>query len=285
MIHKLLPASCCGLIAITGLSFAQETAHLTGPVSTGQPPPAPPLAKLVIAPQDVLDSKSTDLGDRRITIQKVAPIELPAPAEAAAVPAISAEQRTAFIARRQQAKPRVLLMMAVTIVHSESYSGDKFRTRIRWSSDDHTRQFEVISNIDGNWLGGGFSEFETATNHYSLFCSPGNEDVDRLSALMASKGRAYQPPAIPEALPQGDPAFVVTEGAPTAEELAPIQAVHDLFKSQGETLRLAYEARKQASQQRDAEAKANPPKPKDIVLHYWRMPKADTATPVQGGAR
>jgi len=191
------------------------------------------------------------------------------------------EQRAVWQARQQQAKKSVTLMLSVTVLHSESYSG-KVRTQFRWWSKDQTQEFEAVSKVDGNWLS-GFANFETNEVRYSLLMGIGNQDLDRWSARLASLGRTFTPPSLPD-LPEGGPDFVVTKGNPSAEELASITAIHALVKTDGEKLRLAYEGREQARKQQEAFLKANPPKPRDIVLNYWRIPKP--AAPVnvpQGG--
>lgn len=53
-------------------------AQIIGRISDAPPSePAPPPVKLVISPEDVLESKTVEVGERQITVEKITPIELP----------------------------------------------------------------------------------------------------------------------------------------------------------------------------------------------------------------
>jgi len=282
MIPKILAVPCFGLLA--GLSLAQDAAHVVGPISDGSPPaPGQPSAKITIKSVEVLDSKTSNLGGRKITIQKVTPIELPTPVvpeKATPTP----EQLAAFKERLAQRRETVQLSMGVTVFHSENYPG-KVRTKFSWRSKTSGDEFEAISNINGNLLS-GFAQFDASNpnSRYLLFFFAINQDVDKLTEMFESRGRIYQPPTLPE-LPLTEPSFVVTKGNPTADELAPMVAVHNLVRTDGESLRLAFEGRERASEEQAAFLKANPPKPKDIVLNYWRLPKTPSGDTQNGGTR
>jgi len=76
MISKILAIPCFGFLA--SISFAQETAHVVGPITDGTlVAPAQPIPKLEIAPEDVLQTQVRDLGNRKITLRQISPIELP----------------------------------------------------------------------------------------------------------------------------------------------------------------------------------------------------------------
>jgi len=261
--------SCIHVLSFlaVGMVMADESAVLIGPVADGSPqPPVPETVKPEIRPEDVISTKVTDLGDRKITIRKIVPLELPQVPEAA----VSGEARVASRAGNQAIPERVVLMMSVSVHRSESYPG-KVRTLFRWWSQDRTREFQAWSNVDGCWLS-GFGEFKAGGKQYALVFVIGEQDVDKIAAAMARHGAAYTSLQIPE-LPQDGPAFVVTSGSPTPDEVAPIQAVHNLIRNEGERLRLAYEGRKQAEKARAQEEKTHPQKPKDIVLNCWRIEK------------
>lgn len=264
-----------------GAAYSDEPAKLIGPISDGTPPaPVPPIPRLDVQPQDVVDSRVQDLGTRKITIQKIVPFELPPIPEPPQPVEPTAEEREQLAALKAAHEEQILLMMSVTVYRSEAYPG-KVRTQFRWWSQDRSREFEAWSNVDGNWLS-GFASFESGGRTYSLLFGIGEQDVDQWTRALASKGRTYTPPQIPP-ISLTDPAFVVTKGNPSTEELAPIQAIHNLVKAQGETLRLAYEGRKQAQKEREDFLKAHPIKPADIVLNYWRIPKAPPVAPQEGG--
>ena len=62
---------------------------------------------------------------------------------------------------------------------------------------------------------------------------------------------------------------------PTPQTLASIQSLHDLYNNEHDRLKEAYDGRERAQRQHEAELKANPPQPKDIVLNYWRIDSKD----------
>jgi hypothetical protein len=65
-----------------------------------------------------------------------------------------------------------------------------------------------------------------------------------------------------------------------------ITAFHELYQSDFARLKEAYELREQRRREQEAELLANPPKPKDIVLHYWKVePKKETPARPMGGGR
>jgi len=63
-----------------------------------------------------------------------------------------------------------------------------------------------------------------------------------------------------------------------------MDALHDLYAAEGGRLAAAHEGREQARREREAFLKANPPRPRDTVIHYWRRPRQAPAGP-EGGER
>ncbi len=68
-----------------------------------------------------------------------------------------------------------------------------------------------------------------------------------------------------------------------------IVALHELYATDGVRLREAYELREALQREAEAELRANPPIPKDIVLNFWKVepPKkeAEAQAPRQGEYR
>ena len=56
-----------------------------------------------------------------------------------------------------------------------------------------------------------------------------------------------------------------------AEAFAGINAFHDLYRSDYPRLKAACDLREQRQRQRQAELAANPPRPEDITIHYWKV--------------
>ena len=103
------------------------------------------------------------------------------------------------------------------------------------------------------------------------------------AALLAKHGRTYTPPVIPE-LPAGKATFTIISGNPGGNALTDIHSLHDLYNNEYEKLLTAYQGREQARLAREAELKAHPPQPKDIVLNHWRVQPAKLDKK-DGGAR
>lgn len=262
---------------------ATEAAHVLGPISDGSPSaPLKPQPKIETTPEDILETKVRELDGRKITIQKVTPVELPQETEPKQPVKQTAEQRAAWEARRQQMKKTEHLFLSTSVYLSLRYPGG-VRTLFRWESKDRKRQFEAWSTVDATWMT-GFANFQTSTTIYSIFMGCSSLDVDRLELLYASRGRGFKLPLVPE-IPQGDAQFVVTKGNPSPEELAPILAIQNLYKTEGEKLRLAHEGRIRAQKEQEAFLKANPPKPQDIVIRYWRIEKPVATGNAEGGGR
>jgi hypothetical protein len=89
-------------------------------------------------------------------------------------------------------------------------------------------------------------------------------------------------PQIPD-FADGKASFSITSDkqAPAATLLT-IQSLHDIYNSDYKRLKTAYEGREQARLEREAELKANPPRPQNITLNFWRTEKS--AIDAKGGA-
>lgn len=110
----------------------------------------------------------------------------------------------------------------------------------------------------------------------------GNVDIDRMTELHGGSGREYNVPEMPDFIAR--PAtFGFVGKQPAEDELAVIQALHDLYNSNLAELKTAHEGRELARAQREAYLKAHPPQPKNITLNYWRTEKP--ATTRKGAAR
>lgn len=104
-----------------------------------------------------------------------------------------------------------------------------------------------------------------------LYMGIGGVDNAKAAARAARMGRPYVAPQIPElpAIPEADPAFVITKGEPTADELAGLTALHAIYKTEHARLKAAYEYVRVVNEQREAELRANPPKPQNLIIKHW----------------
>ena len=131
-----------------------------------------------------------------------------------------------------------------------------------WSSAD----FALLS---------GFSTFsDSADSTTSLMMMWSVTNLDTRTALQTKFSRQFKAPDFPD-FPPGKATYVIASGNPTPQTLASIQSLHDLYNNEHDRLKEAYDGRERAQRQHEAELKANPPQPKDIVLNYWRIDSKD----------
>lgn len=250
---------------------APTTARILGTIPDGTPPPpTPPKPKLAISNKDVLQTTTHEQGGRTITIREIKPIALPPP-PAPVVPQVGAKVDGEFsqrLAEYREAHPKSeLLFLSATVFRSKDSPP---RTLVRLWPQGKGEAIAFWSSADFALIAGGIQSFvDTAGDTHSLMMGWGNVDIDRMTDLMASKGRGYDAPDMPE-FPEGKATFKVTGGQPTAEQLIPIQSLHDLYNMEYARLLTAWQGRERARVEREAYLKAHPPQPQDITLDYWR---------------
>lgn len=144
------------------------------------------------------------------------------------------------------------------------------------------------SNLDFNHFG-GFSTYRVkdaddgTLYDFGLLMGIGSTDTERWEELAAEKGYEYKAPEIPllPDLAVGGPSFVVAEGDANSPAMNILEQIHDLYRKEGVRMEKAYHARVKAYEERKAYLLANPPKPKDLIINYWRGRRPDGQT--QGG--
>ncbi|MFM2221087.1 MAG: hypothetical protein RLZZ553_835 [Verrucomicrobiota bacterium] len=261
-------------IILVGALAAQEgsspRATLLAPIILEpivQPEPQPVL-RLDIGPESILETKEIIADGQKITLQEIAPITLPPLPPTPEPQPLTAEQ----IADRQAALARApkhrSLMLSCTVF-------DDKHTRIQGTTRTKhtTERWEAWSNINFHHLS-HLPRFQKNDTTYSLFFGISDENTTRAIARHARLGKTYTPPTIPElpADPTTQPRFIVTNGNPTAEDLAPIIGLHELYQDHHKDLISEY-IRIKAQQEREAaERLAYPPDPKpDIVIQHWTV--------------
>ena len=256
-------------------------ARILGNIPDGTPPPPePPKPKYIVPATDVLESKSIQQGGRTITVRKINPIALP-PSPPPVEP-LSPEARAAFrekVAAYRESHPRTkMAFLSATVFRSKDspprtlvrcWPEGKRETITYWSSAD----FGLISGIHA------FVDGTGAT--HSLLMGWGYVDLETMSEMQAARLKAYGATALP-AFPEGKANFEIIGAPLAAEDLAPIQALHDLYNSEHARLKSAFEGRERARIEREAYLKAHPPQPKDITLNYWRTERKPTTTVKEG---
>ena len=158
---------------------------------------------------------------------------------------------------------------------------DRSRTLLKcYLSGDSDKKITAWSNLDFNYYSGmgtfAVTGAEGKTRHYDYFMGIGNLDREYVREYRKRHGLDPLPddlPQIPE-LPDDGPAYVVQQGdpddpAPDSAILTMLDDLHAFYRDEGERLIESYEARKRAREARRAELLANPPKPKDVKVHFW----------------
>jgi hypothetical protein len=125
------------------------------------------------------------------------------------------------------------------------------------------REITAWSNLDFNHFG-GFGSFEATgadgeVRSYGLLMGIGNENT----AIESDE------PAIP-ALPDDEPSFVIETENPDPEGVKLVEDLHALYRAEGKRMAEACFAREKAREARKAYLLANPPKPKDVTVHFWK---------------
>ena len=259
------------------------TAHLLGNLHDGTPPPpSRPKPEFVVPPQDILSATTHQQGGRTITIQEIKPIALPPPPQLAPPLDLNDPVVKARIARFRAARPHMaFILVGATVYHSKDAPP---RTLVRVWPQAQGEPVTVWSSADFALLS-GFSTFVGSSGETaSLMMMWSVTYLDNLNKLQERFGRKIEQPKIPY-LPPGPATFVVAGGNPTPQTLASIQSLHDLYNNEFSRLLAASEGRQRASLLREAELKAHPPQPKDIVLSYWRIDTPGEAGAVQGGGK
>ena len=247
---------------------AVTTARLIGNIPDGTPPPPqPPKPPYVVHPRNVLGTTTQQQGGRTITIQKIKPIALPAP-PAPAPPAVNADNAALADspAENETGGPGMLSLGATVYRFKDAPS----RTLVHYWPGGQGGSITLWSSADFSLISGISSFVATDGETRWLFMMWSIEDCDSMADLPPGRLATTAFPAFPDG-----PATFIIAGTPPDDPtvLVPIQSLHDIYNSEYGRLKTAYEGRERARIEREAYLKANPPKPKNIVLNYWRTEK------------
>jgi len=285
MKSKTIPLALLAAAALTTTLPAQEaskasptTARVIGKIPDGSPPPPEPAKPGFIVPtRDILKTVTHQQGGRTITIRQIKPIALPEPAKPIPLPDPTTPAIQERIAEVQAEHPnQEFLLVGATVYHSKDAT---VRSFVTISPLGRAQPVTLWSSADFALLSGFPSFIGSDGETHSLIMAWGNTEIEAISDIPTTRGRDLALTKAP-ALPAGKATFAVLSENPDPATLASIQSLHDLYNNQHDQLLTAYQGREQARIQLEAELKAHPPKPKNIVLNYWR-----TQTPGKGGAR
>jgi len=235
-------------------------------------PPSKPQPRIYVQPEDIRTTKVIDLGERVVTIQKIAPIELPAIPETKSVSDPNNPKLREFIEARKH--HQTVFIGATTYFSSKT--PDKARSLVRYWSAQGAAPIQFWT--DANLLHmTGFGEFEAEDTRYSLMMMVSHFDLEWPKLAKAWGSYTIPVPEIPEFIDGVPASFRIIEGKPTEEQLSLIKALMRLYDRDKERMRTAYEQRMAAAKVRALERQENPPEKKNLVLRYWRADAAGRA--------
>lgn len=269
-------------------------ARLMGPlVDTIPPLPPPPPELPSIAASEIVETKTHDLGDRKIIVQEVTAAVLPALADPPAPPpekpraplSAEAKARLAEARIKQRERAKLTPQLSATVYHSKEI-GNEVRTLFTLTVPSAEKESyftgEAIyfwSSVNANYLS-QIPPYQGSdgTIYEGLHIGIRNVDIDQRRALYASRGLPSPAPSIPPLSP-GKESFLIVDGHAGPDDIAVIQAIHDLYAVEYLNLKAAFESREKAWREREAYLKANPPKPKDIVLRFRMIEEGEMEQP------
>jgi hypothetical protein len=149
-------------------------------------------------------------------------------------------------------------------------------------------EIKAWSNVDFNHFS-GFCNFEARDvdgelRRYALLLVIINDNSGLRQLRLASKGIAYEGPDVP-LLPADRPAFVIETENPEVEGIKLLEDLHALYRVEGVRMAAACAARQEAYELRKASLMANPPRPKDVTVHFWPRTQIDENSEMEGVQR
>jgi hypothetical protein len=288
-----------------GMNVVPAGTAISGPIADGTPSPSAPAPKPV-APNFTVKSTFTHQAEAQVDsgvpglppVKKMVNVTVnlvedphlpdpppPLPALDISDPAVQA--RMAAI-RRNPRKTVTAYISATVYDHS--------RTFLRWwwqpGGGEKSDEFNAWSNLDFNDFS-GFARFTSNGRDYALLMGIGNQSTGQNRKLLARTGRIYQEPEHPP-LPQDGPGYVLTMGDPSnTGAIATMDALHDLYRVEGERLKAARAQREIASKEREDYLRLHPPVPEDVTISFWKRDSRPSApddnaaadSAVKGGAQ
>ncbi|MGJ8632379.1 MAG: hypothetical protein ACSHX7_00510 [Luteolibacter sp.] len=219
-------------------------------------------------------------GRINVTVQMVQDPELPEPVE----PLSTLEPDAPEVIKQLEELRETYQGTSLVFISATVY--DHSRTLLRIYGNDESRDVVTAwSNLDFNHFG-GFSTYQVTDGvdgtifEYGILMGLGNQETDKMAELASRSGIKYEVPKIPKLVDvlKGGPAFSVVEGEEGSSAMATLEQLHDLYRKEGRQMERAFYARKKARAERKAYLLANPTKPDDVTISFWRKTKRPTAT-------
>jgi hypothetical protein len=257
--------------------------EIVQPISDGkpQPTPLPPmLPNFTVSETQTLRKDVTETppmpglppveGRISLTVRKVVDPELPPlPEPPPPLPPDDAATKAMLEEFSETHKGTDLVFISATV-----YDNSRTLLRIYLSGGDGW-EVTAWSNIDFNHFS-GFSSYRTTSpegeaSDIALLMGLGNVETDRMSELSDDSELLDnpQPPRLRD-VTEG-PAYVVVDGNDSeGAALETLKQMHLLYEKEGTRMREAHLSRVAEERKMREYYLANPPKPKDVVLNYWR---------------
>jgi hypothetical protein len=194
-------------------------------------------------------------------IQRVrppAPIAAPVVMEQPVVDPVVAEQRRAYWRSIAPLETKLLSLNAIIYDNGLSF--------ISWAQPNANGEwepYEAWSSTDFSslWMA---PDFDIGRARYMLFAS-----VMKASAKIAAR-RPLPGPLLFNKSGKNSPGYVLVKGdANNLKALAPITALHEIYKTQGQQFAVDWALLQARSEADAAWLKANPPPPRDTVIQFW----------------
>lgn len=204
----------------------------------------------------ILESRELAQGDRKVIFHRVAPPDL----------SRMRQERVRSHPRQQTGeaiaeKPSPYLSLSVTVY------GNRI-SEVRWNHKG--TDYLVWSTVDFNVFSGGDAVFEVDGTAYHLNMGIGNEPLESLPAEVAA---LLPPSSSSEALPPEY--FVILEPGtpePEASAFTGLDALHTHYAGNAPRLWREHHHRAALNAARQRYLEANPPEPRDTVIHFWTTP-------------
>ena len=198
-------------------------------------------------------------GTANLKVEMVKAPELPEPVEPLTALPVEGEAVVAQIREfREEHRGEGFVVVSATVY-------DHARTFLRiFPNGQADREVAVWSNVDFNhFVGVGsfrVTEADGATRDIGLMMVLGNEPAVKEGA-----------PNMPD-LAKAGPSFLVAKGN-SAEALESTERLHQLYRNEGERMRQASLARAEELAAKKAALLADPPKPADMTVRFWKRPE------------
>ena len=279
-------ALLCLLLPAAGQDKAQVPkwdVEILGAVSDGIPlkpvaKPSPARFKVIssrtammdVVGEGALPGNAPVKGRANVTVQMVEEPVFSAPSVLyAPLPALEVDD-PAVLARLAELQEKY---QSTSLVFISATVYDHKRTLLRIHSiGDDASEVSAWSNLDLNHFG-GFSGYRVKDAvdgklyDYGMLLGLGNE---------AASAFPNKIPKLPD-LEESGPAFAVLDGKARSSAMDVLEQIHDLYRKDGKRMEADFRAREKALAERKAFLTANPPKPKDVMIRFWKR-DSDTTT-------